>query len=366
MSIDPQTLRSEQFLSIGLLIQQGVETLMARWCQRAISEQTTASRVHHAVLQDHLRRLLAALGRGLAECNDQDLPQHHIVALEHGEQRWETGWSLSEVVRDYQILRLVILDYLDEQLERLLTTREVMAVGLAIDEASMASVEAYVRYGEQMRQEAVELSLHFERRTNEALRESATELERAQRRTNEFLATLAHELRNPLAPILFAAETARLQGSSDPASAETWEVIERQVQQMTRLIDDLLDVTRISQGKMQLRHEWVDLSAIFAQAQQSCAPLVQSRGQQLLVNLPAEPLQLEADPARLLQIVANLLTNAAKYSPPNSRIWLEGSREAEEIVIRVRDEGVGIAPEMLSDVFKIYWQVDRSSGRKAV
>ena len=172
MSIDPQTLRSEQFLSIGLLIQQGAETLLARWCQQAVAEQPTAPRVHHAILQDQLRKLLTALGHGLVVCNDQDLPQHHLIALEHGEQRREAGWSLSEVVRDYQIMRLVILDYLDEQLDRPLTTREMMAIGLALDEASMASVDAYVKYGEQMRQEAVELSLHFERRTNEALRQA--------------------------------------------------------------------------------------------------------------------------------------------------------------------------------------------------
>jgi signal transduction histidine kinase len=363
LSIDPQTLRSEQFLSIGLLIQQGAETLLQRWCQQAIAEQPTAPRVHHVTLQDQLRKLLTTLGQGLVVSNEQDLPQHHLVALEHGEQRWEAGWSLSEVVRDYQIMRLVILDYLDEQLDRPITMREVMAVGLAIDEASMASVDAYVKYGEQMRQEAVELSLHFERRTNEALRQSATELEHAQRRTNEFLATLAHELRNPLAPIQFAAETARMQGSPNQADAETWEVVERQVQFMTRLIDDLLDVTRISQGKMQLRREWTDLGKIFSQVQQSCAPLLQSRSQQLLMKLATSELQFEADPARVTQIVTNLLTNAAKYSPSKSRIWLEGSREADEIVIRVRDEGVGIAPELLPSVFKIYWQVDRSSDR---
>jgi signal transduction histidine kinase len=283
--------------------------------------------------------------------------------LEHGEQRWEAGWSLSEVVRDYQIMRLVILDYLDEQLDRPLTTREMMAIGLALDEASMASVDAYSKYGEQMRQEAVELSLHFERRTNEALRHNANELEHAQRRTNEFLATLAHELRNPLAPIQFAAETARMQGSSDPAQAETWEVVERQVQFMTRLVDDLLDVTRISQGKLQLRREWTELAAIISQVQQSCAPLLQSRAQQLLVKLAGSDLRLEADPARLMQIVTNLITNAAKYSPAKSRVWLDGARDGDEIVIRVRDEGVGIAPELLPNVFKIYWQVDRSSDR---
>ncbi len=263
MSIDPQTLHSEQFLSIGLLIQQGVETLLARWCQRAIAEQPTAPRVHHVVLQDQLRKLLTALGHGLVVCNDQDsAAAPSSWRFEHGEQRWEAGWALSEVIRDYQILRLVVVDFLDERLDRPLSTREVMAVGLAIDEASMASVEAYVRYGEQMRQEAVELRIGLEQRTSEALRESAAEMEQAQRRTNEFLATLAHELRNPLAPILFAAETARMQGSPDPAVAETWQVIERQVQLMRRLVDDLLDVTRISQGKMRLRREWIDLSAI--------------------------------------------------------------------------------------------------------
>ncbi|HJT76984.1 MAG TPA: RsbRD N-terminal domain-containing protein, partial [Gemmataceae bacterium] len=149
MSIDPGVIRSEEHREVGALLQRDAGLLIERWSRRAVAEEPTARRVHHAALLDHLPRLLSALGRSLAESDAEAEGRHAAVAAEHGEQRWEAGWSLPEVVRDYQILRLVILEYLEENLERPLSGREAMAVGLALDEAIAASVGKYVTNREE-------------------------------------------------------------------------------------------------------------------------------------------------------------------------------------------------------------------------
>src|SRR5437868_747583 len=130
MSLDPQVIRSEPHTEIGNLIQRNVGTLIERWSRRAVEEQPKAQRVHHAVLLDHFHDFLAALGRSLAESELRKTSEHCLTATVHGEHRWEAGWSLPEVVCDYQILRMVILDFLVENLERPLGYREMLAIGL--------------------------------------------------------------------------------------------------------------------------------------------------------------------------------------------------------------------------------------------
>ena len=351
MSIDPQTLRSQRFEDVGQLLERDAAVLVDRWCARAVREQPTAHRVHHDILRDDLVDLVWKLGHSLSSTNGNGV--HHLrIAVEHGEQRWHAGWSLSEVVQDYQIMRLVILEYLDEALERSLSPHESMAVGLAIDEAISASVSMYVQFSEEGL-----------RTVEQQLREQTQALKDADRRKDEFLATLAHELRNPLSPILHAVEVLALVGPEDSGIRQTCNVVERQVKHISRLVDDLLDLTRISQGKIELRKTWSDLAVIVAQAIQTSGPLIKSRNHQLSVNLPTEPLGLEVDPARLVQIVANLLTNAAKYTPAGGQIWLTGERKADHVVISVRDNGVGISAEMIDQVFDMFRQVDASVTR---
>lgn len=360
MTTDPQVLRAEQFEEVGSLLQAGAATILERWCQRAVIEEPAAERVHHSVLRDELARLLDDLGRSLASSYRREASPHRAVAREHGRQRWESGWSISEVIRDYQILRLIVLEYIDEILDRPLGSRETMAVGLAIDEAISASVVAYVRFRDEAQQESERETLAQYQRLNEAILQGAVRLQAARRRTNEFLGTLAHELRNPLAPIMYAIEASRLTDPTGTASPETLAVIQRQAWQIARLVDDLLDVTRISQGKLSLRRERTDLGDIFAQARQSTAALFAARDQTLICNPPEQPLMLSADPARLVQVVTNLLNNAGKYSPPGSRVWLSGQLDGEQVVVRVRDEGVGISPELLPQVFDMFQQIDRT------
>jgi signal transduction histidine kinase/DNA-binding response OmpR family regulator len=183
------------------------------------------------------------------------------------------------------------------------------------------------------------------------------------RRKNEFLAMLAHELRNPLAPIRNAVEVLRRLGRDDADVQWANDVISRQVEQLVRLVDDLLDISRISGGKIQLRKEPVDLASVVTRAVETSRPLIDARKHELTVSFPAEPLYVDADVVRLAQVLANLLNNAAKYTEVGGKIELDASRVGDEAVVRVRDNGIGISPEMLSRIFDLFTQVDRSLDR---
>jgi PAS domain S-box-containing protein len=484
MSIDPQLIRSESHRQIGMLLQRDAGVLIERWRQRAVEEEPNARRVYQAALLDHLPTFLWTLGRSLSESSPLQTGQHCLVAAVHGEQRWGEGWSLPEVVRDYQILRLVILEYLEEALERPLTAREAMAVGLALDEAITASIGMYVKSREEyvLRIEqaraaeekksrehlqrwehifhsagwgvavlAVDATLQAvnraftrmhgyaeeelrgkpaadlvvpadreewaahlaaadsngqqvyeilhrrkdggtfpvlvnltsykdqagavlyraasfqditeRKRLEEALREQAEALQNQDRRKDEFLATLAHELRNPLAPILNSVQLLHLIGPATPSLQQVREILERQTRQMARLVDDLLDLSRVARGQLHLRRERLDLAAVIRQAAQTSAPLIENRQHQLTVSLPDRPLALEGDQARLVQVLVNLLNNAAKYTDPGGRIEVRAAAEGNEAVVRVRDTGVGIPKEMLPRIFDLFTQVEGSRER---
>jgi CheY-like chemotaxis protein len=182
------------------------------------------------------------------------------------------------------------------------------------------------------------------------------------RHKDEFLAMLAHELRNPLAAVNNAV--AVMKRSGDPGSRD-WAgaVVERQVRQLVRLIDDLLDVARITGGKIRLKPERVDASAILDQAVETVRPLVDERRQQLTVDVERGRLPLEVDATRIGQVALNLLSNASKYGEPGGRIWLTARREDGRAVIRVRDDGHGIPPEKLPEMFRLFAQGDRSLAR---
>ena len=183
------------------------------------------------------------------------------------------------------------------------------------------------------------------------------------RRKDEFLAMLAHELRNPLAAMSNAVQLLAHPGAED---THDWslEVIERQVRQLTRLVDDLLDVSRISRGKIQLRSQRVDLTTVMRSAAQVVRPLIDERGHDLVLTIPSDPIELQADPARLEQVIVNLLNNAAKYTEPGGRIELEVARDPDRAVIRVTDTGIGIVPELLPRVFDLFTQGDRAEPRR--
>ena len=182
-----------------------------------------------------------------------------------------------------------------------------------------------------------------------------------QKRSNchkdEFLATLAHELRNPLAPLSNALSVMRLRGDLDPSIHEMRRIMENQVAQMERLVEDLLQVSRIDRGKLELRRELVELSTVVANAVEASRPMIDAAGHELTVSLPSETVILNADACRLTEVLSNLLNNAAKYTPHGGRIWLTAHSEDGNAVISVRDTGFGIAAEMLPRVFDKFTQV---------
>jgi signal transduction histidine kinase/DNA-binding response OmpR family regulator len=189
------------------------------------------------------------------------------------------------------------------------------------------------------------------------------EVQEADRRKNEFLSMLAHELRNPLAPIRNGVHLLRAAGSAYPQVREVSAMMERQVQHLVRLVDDLLDLSRITRGKVSLKTEPLELAEVLARAVETCRPLIDERRHRLHVAALPGPLRVEGDGVRLAQVVGNLLNNAAKYTENGGQIWLGAGREGDEAVIRVRDTGLGIPPEMLGSVFELFTQVDRSLDR---
>jgi PAS domain S-box-containing protein len=193
--------------------------------------------------------------------------------------------------------------------------------------------------------------------------EASDALRDADRRKDEFLATLAHELRNPLAPIRQAARLSRSAHASDAQRRWSQEVIERQVKHMALLLDDLLDVSRITRGKLELRRARVDLGSVVAMALETVRPLIDERRQTVIQDLPAAPILLDADSMRLAQVLANLLTNAAKYSEPGGVIELAAAREVDQIRIDVKDSGIGIEPALLPRVFEMFSQMQGSLDR---
>lgn len=197
-----------------------------------------------------------------------------------------------------------------------------------------------------------EINLELERRVSD--RTNALRL--ADRRKDEFLASLAHELRNPLAPIRSAMEVLRTRALNEVETEHARAVVVRQVEHMTRLIDDLLDVSRITCDKLVLQLDYLDLAKVVATAVETSRPLIDERQHRLTVALPDAPVTLHADPARLAQVIANLLTNAAKYTPPGGELHLSVDSQDEQVLVRIIDNGVGIEATLLPRIFDLFVQ----------
>jgi PAS domain S-box-containing protein len=210
---------------------------------------------------------------------------------------------------------------------------------------------------------AVCIDVTEEQRLMHELRQRNAELAEADRRKDEFLSMLGHELRNPLAPLRMAADILATPGLPPEVLGQHCKLLHRQVQQLTGLVDDLLDVSRIARGRITLRKQPVELATVVERAVEAQRPFLDTQGHELSVALPDEPVWLEADPVRLSQVIGNLLHNAGKFSEKGGHIGLTAEVQGPEVVMRVRDGGVGIDPELLPRVFEAFVQGDRSLGR---
>jgi len=202
------------------------------------------------------------------------------------------------------------------------------------------------------------------KRLEDSLRKLASDLSEADRRKNEFLAMLAHELRNPLAPMSNMLEVLKHSGNNGEVVKQAHDTIERQLAQLVRLVDDLLDLNRITYDRLELRRSDVELAMVVQQAVEVARPLIDAAGQKLTINLPDEAIYLNADRARLAQVFGNLLNNSCKYTRPNGAISLSARRNGNnEVLVSVRDDGAGIPPDKIDSIFDMFMQVDRSSDR---
>jgi signal transduction histidine kinase/CheY-like chemotaxis protein len=238
------------------------------------------------------------------------------------------------------------------------------ARGKALGTLALVRAAGETAYDEQ----AVPLAEELARRAALALDNAGlyAELREADRRKDEFLAMLAHELRNPLSPLATSLGLLRSAPASPEVAERALTVMERQLGHIVRLVDDLLDVARITRGRIDLHLETVDLARAVAQTAENLRPRFQSREQDLSVSVPSEPVPVRADATRLDQIVANLLANANKYTPPRGRVRVAVERRGEHAYVRVTDDGIGIPPALLSRVFDLFMQseqaLDRSQG----
>jgi signal transduction histidine kinase len=316
----------------------------------------------NADMRDYVRRLLAA--------------QYDVRAVADG----QAAWAAAREAAPDLILSDVMMPGLDgfALLRRLRAeprTQDVPVILLSAragEESRVEGLEAgaddYLVKPFGARELLARVQGHLQlarlrRQAQEALRQSEAQLRDQDRRKDEFLATLAHELRNPLAPLRNALQILKMPRVDPDTVERSRAMMERQVQQLVRLVDDLLDVSRVMRGKVVLRTEAVELAAVVARAVETAQPLVEAQRHELTVEVPDEPLPLQADAVRLAQVVGNLLTNAAKYTEPGGRIRLTARRHGNEAVLRVRDSGIGIAADMLPKVFELFVQADHAATR---
>src|SRR6266404_7691738 len=332
------------------------EALVARWRLAARADDTQAQacqrlNLSDAEIDDHFPALLDAVVRALRNHGTASVERE---GAEHGHHRRELGYNVAETLWELTLFRRMLLGVVEEfeagtetlsRAERAAVEKRILDV---LDRSIKASVEQYVGEPEQERDRVVE-----------QLRQSNVAKDR-------FLAMLSHELRNPLAPIVSAAHTLRLALLADPRLGRAAEIIERQARYQARLLDDLLEVSRIAHGKIELKREEVPFQAAVRHAVESCRPAIEAKSLRLGVEVPEDALVVLADPVRLAQVVTNILTNAVKFTQDAGSIRLTVVEEPGQVVMRVQDTGIGITPEMLPHVFDMFAQaeisLDRSTG----
>lgn len=331
----------------SLIVGRGI--VQAEELERQNRELLEISEVRYRRLFESARDGVLILDAGTARITDSNPFIGELLGYSHAELMGKELWEIG-LFKDQEESKAAVRELQDEKYIRYEDLPLETKPGRCVDVEFVSNV--YIEDHHSVIQCNIRDITERKRLDNE-LRRYAADLSEADRHKNEFLAMLAHELRNPLAPICNALAIMRLTGGNGDAA----DMLDRQVGQMVRLVDDLLDMSRISRGKIELRKGRVELASAVHHAVEAARPLVASMGQELTVTLPPEPIYLNADPTRLAQVVGNLLNNACKYTGKGGRIRLTVEREGEQAVIAIRDDGIGIAADQLPLIFDMFSQV---------
>jgi signal transduction histidine kinase len=326
------------------------------WRTRARSDPTQPCvrlALDDAALEDHLPPLLVHMVGALRGASTNGV---ELEAKRHGEQRRALGYGVGDLVDELMLFRAVLLGVVDDAREAgvpepaILVGRRVLLD--VFDRSLRASLVRWDRVTQAERDAALA-----------DLQESHRRLAASSENKDRFLAVLSHELRNPLSPILTAAAALKQFGGDDPRAVRARDIIERQTRQLTRLVDDLLDVSRVGQGKLVLRRERVDVGQLLRVAAETCRPAADAKGVQLEVGPVADDLAVAGDSSRLVQVLTNVVNNAVKFTPKDGRVGIGAAAEGDEVVLRVRDTGVGIDAATLPRIFELFWQAPGSGAR---
>lgn len=340
-------------------LEDAEETLRAIRCDEVdalVVDSPAGERVFTLTGADHAYGVLIdAMQQGAATISHEGLVLYcnRAFAAFFSHSQWDiTGRSLMD-----------FLPFSQQQpfQELLLQSHEMCGSGelqLESSEGSIRTIQAALTPLSMMEMSAICLVL-----TDITEQKQHRDLQDSNRRKDEFLAMLAHELRNPLAPILNAVAILNHMMRGDDKLAYVSDIIERQTRHLSRLVDDLLDVSRISLGKVKLQKERIELATVMARAAEISTPLINARQHQLTIQMPPKNLLLEADATRLAQVISNLLTNAAKYTDQGGLIHLSAQLDGDDAIISVRDTGIGISADLLPRVFDLFTQGDRSLAR---
>ncbi len=297
------------------------------------------------------------------------------VCLPLLDQVYETGQAVTQTIVDPNANQTAWLYAMwpaldpDDQPERLIIgLTKISNFHQTITDMNEALLIAGLR-AQESKETAEHLTTNLEaeiverKRAEQQLHEAIERLAVTDRNKDEFLAMLAHELRNPLAPIRNAAQILRMASSKDATIVRAQAIIERQADHLAKLVDELLDLSRVQEGKIRLERVPVDLGAAVSSAIDTCEEVIKAQRHTVTMELPADPVRIDGDPTRIDQVLANLISNAAKYTAPNGTIHITVGRELEMAVVRIRDSGIGLAPDSLRRVFELFTQVEQSLAR---
>jgi signal transduction histidine kinase len=348
-------------MRLSAFIAQNKELIMQEWEDFARTIDPPALAMDSKALRDHASFILNAI---ILDLDTAQTPQEQSkkswgqapqanapsYAQTHAAQRLASGYTIHQLVSEYRALRASVLRLWAANSPTVMwsDSGDVTRFNEAVDQALAESV---VRYSQ-----LVESTIHEQKLAEVELRQS-------NQHKDDFLAMLAHELRNPLAPISAAAQLLSLSPNNESMVLQASEIINRQLIHLTKIVDDLLDVSRVTRGLVELHTEPLDVKLIVASAVEQAQPLIKARHHALVLRLSSTPAFVEGDKTRLVQVLSNLLNNAAKYTPYNGEIVLALEVRADQAHLTVSDNGIGIAPSLLPHIFELFTQAERTPDR---